>query len=347
MKRRTSQKKAKAIRKELREQPPANPIKQDPTRTAGLRRQFEQELRRRFHDLRQTILETLIKDDGLGLTVNAGRWAGRTDVDKIKAFRQWLETQLKTKVLGQSEDELYQRFIEEGFKKGAGRAFEDANKTERVLADTTGKLDFYEGTKAQFLSSSFAQPVAIEKVKLLAARTYGDLKGITDDLATRLTRKLTDGLVRGLSPRDIGREISVDLDLGAARATTIARTEIIRAHAEGQLQALENLGVQEVGVAVEWATAGDNRVCPMCAPLQGVILKLEEAKGMIPRHPNCRCAWIPANVGESKEGQKATRSTISKSIDRSKEHGGTEDDTQAWGPGQPIAGKRPKSSVGS
>src|SRR5690606_33704519 len=86
--------------------------------------------------------------------------------------------------------------------------------------------------------------------------------------------------------REIARELNRQIDVGAKRAATIARTEIVRAHNEGALDALEELGVDEIGVMVEWSTAGDNRVCPLCRPLEGVILKTKEAHGMFPRHPN-------------------------------------------------------------
>jgi SPP1 gp7 family putative phage head morphogenesis protein len=92
--------------------------------------------------------------------------------------------------------------------------------------------------------------------------------------------------------------------IGINRARMIARTEIIRAHAEGQLDALEKLGVDKVGVMVEWSTAGDDRVCSLCMSLEGVVLKIKEARGLIPRHISCRCAFSPANVGE---GPDATR----------------------------------------
>ena len=67
-------------------------------------------------------------------------------------------------------------------------------------------------------------------------------------------------------------------------------------------------------VAVEWSTTGDERVCPKCKPLGGMVLKIKEAKGMLPRHPNCRCAWIPANVGETNQGKINTKSRILKAI---------------------------------
>ena len=81
--------------------------------------------------------------------------------------------------------------------------------------------------------------------------------------------------------------------LTRTRAIVIARTEVIAAHAEGQLDSYERLGIQEVQVQAEWMTAGDNRVCPECETLEGATLTVTEARGLIPRHPQCRCAWVP------------------------------------------------------
>jgi len=116
----------------------------------------------------------------------------------------------------------------------------------------------------------------------------------------------------------IAREMNRTIDkMTRSRARVLARTEIIHAHAEGQLDSFEDLGVEEVGVEAEWSTAGDMHVCPVCSSLQGVVMSVAKARGLIPRHPQCRCAWIPANVGESAVGQKrgaAAEAAMKKSI---------------------------------
>ena len=221
------------------------------------------------------------------LVANSGQWRFLSDPEKVKAFQGWLKTQVNQRVLKAGEDAIWRAYIEQGFRKGAGRAFDDAKRSERVLAEGRKKLDFYEGTKDQFLRSAFAQPVAVDKVKLLAGRSFDDLENVSADMSTRMSRTLTDGLVQGKGPHEIARDLAGEVDLGRGRAEGIARTEIIRAHAEGQLEALDQLGVEDVGVAVEWSTVGDEKVCPKCAPLEGIVLKLAEARGMIPRHPNC------------------------------------------------------------
>lgn len=40
---------------------------------------------------------------------------------------------------------------------------------------------------------------------------------------------------------------------------------------------------------VKWVTAADERVCPECGPLDGLVFATADNAPMIPRHPNCRC----------------------------------------------------------
>jgi len=253
---------------------------------------------------------------------NAGRFEFNTTPQKIEVFRKWLKRKMEQLLIGEEaklEDDWWNKYIMEGYAKGAGRAFEDTRKPYARGYASEGRIsDFYRGTKEEFLRSSFAQPVAKEKVKLLAGRTYTDLKGISESMSTKLVRVLTDGLVQGKNPRVIAKDIAdVVNGIDRKRALTIARTEIIRCHAEGQLDAFDSLGVTEVGVAAEWSTAEDERVCELCQPLDGIVIKVSEAHGLLPRHPNCRCAFIPANVGEQDKTQKRTKAQVEKAIDKS------------------------------
>lgn len=64
------------------------------------------------------------------------------------------------------------------------------------------------------------------------------------------------------------------------REQMIARTETSRAVSEGSLTAYE-----EARVNVEWITRGA-AACDICAPRNGDILTVSEARGQIPAHPN-------------------------------------------------------------
>lgn len=262
----------------------------DPTRTSTLRRAWVKELRARFAKVKALVRKRILT---LTPTANAA-WSALPNPHKVQAFKKWVEGLMQDQLVGKSEDALWKKYIEQGYKKGAGRAFDDKKARDKSLT----KPDFYAGSRDQFLKDTFAQPVSVERVKSLVGRNYNELDGISDTMGTRMTRTLADGLVEGKSPYDIADDLDKDLDIGAGRSEMIARTEIIRAHAEGQLDSLERMGVKQVGVEVEWLATDDNITCPECAAMEGEVFEIEEARGKLPLHPNCRCAWIPANVDE-------------------------------------------------
>jgi SPP1 gp7 family putative phage head morphogenesis protein len=270
------------------------------------------------------VRELVVEEDTFGLKTDlmfnarnqvSQRWRFKTSPQKLAEFQKWLEEQIDETVLDgglPAEDAYWKAYVEEGYRKGAGRAFDDVRKAEAATAES---LDFYAGTREEFLRSSFAAPETVEKVKGLAARTFTELKGVTSQVATQLNRELADGLTQGQNPRKIAARMAKKIDsLGKRRAETIARTEIIRAHAEGQLDTYDRLQKPTIKVMAEWSTAGDDRVCPLCLPLDGVVMKVKEARGTIPRHPNCRCSFMPANVGEPTKGQQRTPEQAKRAI---------------------------------
>jgi SPP1 gp7 family putative phage head morphogenesis protein len=222
-----------------------------------------------------------------GTPTSNKRWSFNSDPEQLQAFQEWLKTQLNEDVDSPSEEQLWQKYIQQGFEQGAKRSFDDVRGSERFQQEP----GVWGMTREEFLKTAFAQPQRVERLKLLAARTFTDLKGVTSWMATTMGRVLADGLVEGNGPREIARDLAKQVDIGRQRALLIARTEIIRAHAQGQLRALEALGVDEIGVMVEWSITnspeGDGRVCPECEDMDGETFTIEEAEGLIPAHPQC------------------------------------------------------------
>lgn len=238
-------------------------------------------------------------------TTNADDFSFASSPEQLKKFQAWLRKQYASLLTGKTEEELWQIYAEQGFKRGAGRAFDDTNAGYYAAkVSDEGGVDFMAGGRDQFLRSAFGRPETVEKVQLLASRSFTDLVNVTEDMATKMSRILVTGLTTGSNPRDIADEMDDVLDIGLHRADVIARTEIIRAHAEGQLDAFDRLGVSEIGVEVEWSTAGDERVCPECEDMEGKIFSVDDAHGMIPLHPQCRCAFIPHIPEELTKNQR-------------------------------------------
>lgn len=267
------------------------------------------------------------------LVSNAREWEFLSDEAKLKEFEDWLKNETGLTIVSE-EDRFWEELAQEGYERGAGRAFTDANKKRKGFERTQ--------SKRSFMSFALGAPETKEKIKILASRVFTDIKGVAEVLATRIRKELVDGLIQGDNPRTVARRMREHIGKGQKHAERIARTEMIRAHAEGQLDSLERMGVEKVGVAVEWSTAGDTRVCPLCGPMEGVVLKVKESHGLIPRHPNCRCAWVPANVGENTQSQVRSKSAIQGRIKKSLKG----EKKSSWiGKKRRIEKQRPKSLV--
>ena len=161
------------------------------------------------------------------------------------------------------------------------------------------------------LAETFNAPIHADALGILYTRNYRELKGITDAMDQEISRVLTRGFAEGWNPRKMAREINDRVDkVGLTRARTLARTETIHAHSEATLNRYESMlgaDAQVTGKA-ELLTAGDRRVCPICESLEGTVFSLTEARGVVPVHPNCRCAFLPV-VNESRAANIARTAT--------------------------------------
>lgn len=275
----------------------SNPLRVDPTKSATLRRRFIAHVRKKLKNVLLKMIDLIVTQDVFGLDrqshfVRNEDWSFKTDEGKAKEFEDWLKNEVETEFAG----DWWKAYITDGYIKGFGRVFDDLKKYG--IEPDPSLSNVYIGSKEDFLKTSFAQAVTKAKLDLIMERTLGDLKGMTGDMEHKLKRAIIDGLIAGKNPRDIARDITKQVEVSRRRAETIARTEIIRAHAEGQIDSFEKLGGKRLKVLAEWLTAGDDRVCQQCADQEGKTFELEDARNRIPLHPNCRCCWIPANVGE-------------------------------------------------
>ena len=273
----------------------ANGLQLDPTRTTTLRGQHVAEMTRRFKIIRRAVNHIINTLDVLGLkdtvpvTFNVSfpekqAWRFRTDAEKVTGFNSWFSEQVDAEILTVDAmgDPWTAKRVGSAYKTGSLRAYTDTHA--EALADTP---QFYAGSRKQFLISSFNHPERVSKLKFLYTRSFTELKGISEAMGQQVGRHLADGIASGLHPSVIARNMSKSIDkITRTRANVMARTEIVHAHAEGQLDSFDELGVKELQVMAEWSTAGDDRVCDRCAPLEGTVMTVDEARGLIPRHPN-------------------------------------------------------------
>lgn len=225
------------------------------------------------------------------------------EVSKLHKFKKFMKSVVK-KFFPEDVPDWIKRFVDSAYEKGVNKAYHKTRKT--ALLKDKGKDGLLEFKK------SFNTSNDLEKARLLYESTYDRLKDLGDYSAKKATRIITEGFITRKSPVEVARELRDATKIEFIRAKTIVNTEIVRVHAEGALDALEKLGVVDIEVEVEWSTAGDGKVCPLCKPLQGLVIPLKKARGMFPRHPNCRCSPIPSF---QKVDKGLLRRSVSSSID--------------------------------
>lgn len=267
--------------------------RQDPSRTAMLRRAFEAEIYRRFRELKGKVNGALVSGDPFGLRVN---FTFTTNPQKVAGFMQWLEDQASLGILGVRPGTSVRTvgasawtstYIESAYQKGLARSASQMRAGGVKIGD-------------RWIESALRRPIHADRVGLLYTRAFTELSGITQEMDRQLSRVLAQGAADGLAPAQIARNLNDRIDkIGLTRARTLARTEIIAAHAEATLNGFTEAGIEGVEVEAEWITAGDDVVCPECQALEGKVFDLDEARGMLPVHPNCRCAWLPKVIGGS------------------------------------------------
>lgn len=268
------------------------PADVDPTRTRTLRRRYAQRLRGAFADINTEIRDGVRERDIFGLEnealadpLDGRKFRFKTDDSKVGQFRAWLKGAQSDEVL-----EVISRDNNEFVRSAYGRGIKHADARLREAGVEVPRED---------LDEIFRRGVHQDKLQLLYTRDYSALEGITDAVNKESSRILTQGLAEGIGPDEMSRRITDRVDkIGKTRATTLARTSVINAHSEATLERYERMGIEEVtGDAeaedVELQTAGDARVCPVCASLEGSTSTIDEARGVIPVHPRCRCAWLP------------------------------------------------------
>lgn len=263
----------------------------DPTRTKTVRRTYGQRLRGGFARINTAIRRDVRDRDVFGLDRSgAASLSGQVDPlpsmfdrrqdRQIETFEAWLQRMQRDEVLsvvGRDEN----RFIATAYDRGIKHA-NGSLRRAGIDPDSTST------------TAIARRPVHRDTLQTIYTRDYSDLENITQEVSTQANRELAEGFAVGEGPDDIARRLTERVDaIGKARATTLARTSVIDAHAAATLNRYAEHNVAGVAVQAELRTAGDSRVCAECRALGGTVYSIDEARSIIPVHANCRCAWLP------------------------------------------------------
>lgn len=252
----------------------------DPTRTTVLRNRLVSEFRRRYRNIESlvnTFLSSIYREN-------------LSEAEAISRFRSWLDEQYTLNFWDgdPSPDPqstwFYVPFIIDAYTRGIRKANVEARRAG------VSPPEILTLPERSIIASRGHQ----DALRAIYEQVYAELKGINGVVSQQAIRELTDALNRQLSRDDIRIQVIDRIRaIGEHRTELLARTIIVQTHAEAMLNRLDDYGIEFVSGESElvYTTAGDNRVCPICEPFEGRVYTIQEARGVIPQHPNCRCGW--------------------------------------------------------
>lgn len=289
--------------------------KVDPSKTSAMRRRARAEGRRRVLATVRKVREWLKQRANAGnvLTAHAEKSKERNDLEQILLMgltdigdfggrggqiaatlapaatlkgATLMPFTLEPMGMMPQADSWLAAYTDETYRQGLRTAFEGVGGEAMLGMNADAWITQQMGRQA-----TIDRALAVRKIG--AEALHGAANRMVDRAAGVLARG-TEGVGKVMAEMDI--EVR-----GLTDVARIVETEIVRAKAEGVLEGLRGLGFTKVMASVEFQTAGDDRVCGECSDLEGEVMTIEQAIGVIPVHPSCRCGWMPVIGAEDAE----------------------------------------------
>lgn len=148
------------------------------------------------------------------------RYTFRLDQALLRSLLAQLDLEVDSILLEGGEDRpwFFEQYVEVAATRGTAQAF--ANLAQQSSAYKAGRVSVQN-----ILRSEPHQ----RRMALTRTRVFEEMKGLSAQAKTDMSRLLTDGIGRGLNPRDVARNLTEQAGIEAARANRIARTEITTA----------------------------------------------------------------------------------------------------------------------
>ena len=223
-------------------------------------------------------------------------WSGRSIPDAADSIAAWKQVL----TIGEDDDDDAEQRARDAIERIAAdniaealerqrRALVPANSPPANAEDVVNRVEETSGTVRDALrrmlieSVDLGVSVAIAQFDTIgfgfdwtlantAARDWANaysyelIRGINDTTRQQIRQAVSEWIENGDPLSVLVRELAPTF--GRQRASLIASTEVTRAYAEANRRAYIESGVVS---QMQWRTSNDERVCPICAPLGGLV----------------------------------------------------------------------------
>jgi len=110
---------------------------------------------------------------------------------------------------------FFETYVSTAYQRGTGQEFSNLSAQSKAYR-----------SEHESLTQLIRREPYRRRVAMLQARVFEEMKSLTAKVKADMARVLTDGIARGLNPRDVARSLVTQAKLEQGRANRIARTEI-------------------------------------------------------------------------------------------------------------------------
>mgnify|MGYP001059476166 FL=1 len=190
---------------------------QDPTGADALERRAMKDFARRMNKIGKAYKSALDKiPSSLAVNARYEYQLNPTILSIILNDASYLVDQVLLE--GGDYDLWFYEYVDLAAEKGTGQAYANLSQQSPVYA--AGR----ESLSAILISEPYQRRMA-----LVNARMFEEMKGLSAEVKRDMARVLTDGIGRGLNPREVSRNLTEQIGIEKRRANRIARTEITTA----------------------------------------------------------------------------------------------------------------------
>lgn len=146
------------------------------------------------------------------------RYAFQLDRFLLQSLLASLDIEVDTILFGDSPSDgtwFFESYVGVAYQRGTAQEY--ANLAQQSPAYKAGQ---------ESLGNVIRSEPYRRRVALVRARVFEEMKGLSAGVKADMSRVLTDGVGRGLNPRDIARNLTDQAGIEARRANKIARAEI-------------------------------------------------------------------------------------------------------------------------